>query len=40
MKVEIENIDNKKQLFWRPIYEVIEDSYFDETKLFPKKCLN
>ena len=25
----------KKQPFWKPIYEVIENSYFEETKLFP-----
>ena len=36
MNVEIENIFSKKQPFWRPIYEVIEYSYFEETKLFPK----
>ena len=30
-----ENISSKKQQFWRPIYEVIENSYFEETKLFP-----
>ena len=26
---------SRKQPFWRPIYEVIENSYFEETKLFP-----
>ena len=35
MNLDIENIANKKQPFWRPIYEVIENSYFEETKLFP-----
>ena len=32
MNVDIDNIASKKQLFWRPIYEVIENSYFEETK--------
>ena len=30
----------KKQPFWIPIYEVIEYSYFEETKLFPTIVLN
>ena len=25
---------------WRPIYEVIENQYFEATKLFPKKVLD
>ena len=40
MDVEIENIASKKYPFWRPIYEVIENSYFEETKLFPTTFLN
>ena len=40
MNVDIENIVSKKQQFWRPIYEVIEDSYFEETKLFLTNVLN
>ena len=40
MNVEIENIASKKQPFWRSIYEVIENSYFEETKLFPTTFLN
>ena len=40
MKVDIQNIASKKQPFWRPIYEVIENSYFEETKLFPTIFLN
>ena len=40
MKLDIENISSKKQSFWRPIYEVIENSYFEETKLFPTKIFN
>ena len=36
----IEIIASKKQSFWRPIYEVIENSYFEETKLFPTTFLN
>ena len=35
MNVDIENIASKKQQFWRPIYKVIENLYFEETKLFP-----
>ena len=35
MNVDIENSASKKQSFWRPIYEVIENSYFEETRLFP-----
>ena len=40
MNVDIENIASKKQLFWTPIYEVIENSSFEETKLFPTTFLN
>ena len=29
MNVDIENIASKKQPFWRSIYEVIDDSYFE-----------
>ena len=36
----IENIASKKRTFWRPIYKVIENSYFEATKLFPTKNLN
>ena len=35
LSIDIVNIASKKQPFWRPIYEVIENSYFEETKLFP-----
>ena len=35
INVDIENIVNKKQPFRRSIYEVIENSYYEETKLFP-----
>ena len=35
MNVDIGNIASKKQPFGRPINEVIENSYFEETKLFP-----
>ena len=35
INVDIENIACKKQPFWRPIYEVVDKSYFEETKLFP-----
>ena len=30
----------KKQPFWRPIYEVIKNSYFAATKLFPTEFLD
>ena len=29
-----------KKPFWRPIYEVIENSYIEATKLFPTTFLN
>ena len=44
MNVGIENIASKKQPFWRPIYEVLENSYLEATKLFPTRlsdeCIN
>ena len=40
MNVDVENIASKKQPFCRPIYEVIENSYFVATKLFPTKHLD
>ena len=44
MNVYIENTSSLKTLFWRSIYEVIDDSYFGVTKLFPttflKQCRN
>ena len=40
INVYIENIASKKQTFWRPICEVIENSYFEETKLFPTIFFN
>ena len=36
MNVDIENIASKNQPFWRPIYEVIDDSYFGLVNLFQK----
>ena len=43
MNVDIEIIASKK-IFWRSIYEVIDDSFFEEIKLFPtmflKQCRN
>ena len=35
MNVDIKKISSKKQPFWILIYEVLENSYFEETKLFP-----
>ena len=40
LNVDIEHISSKKEPFWRPIYEVIDNSYFEETKLFPTAFLN
>ena len=40
MDVDIENIFSKKQPFWISIYEVIDYSFFEETKLFPTKFVN
>ena len=40
MNLDIEKISSTKQPFWRPIYEVIDDSYSGEVKLFPKRFLN
>ena len=33
--VDVENIGSKKQKKWGPIYEVIDNSFFAATKLFP-----
>ena len=40
MNLDIENVSSLKKPFWRPIYEVIENSYFEEAKLFPTNVLN
>ena len=40
MNVDVENISSFLKTFWRPIYEVIENSYFLATKLFPTKQLD
>ena len=40
MNVYIENIASKKYPFWRSVYEVIKNSYFEKTKLFPTTFLN
>ena len=34
MNVDVENISNNNNNNWRPIYEVIDDSFFVATKLF------
>ena len=34
MNVDIGNIASKKQLFWRPIYEVTENSYLKKQNYF------
>ena len=36
MSVDIKSIASIKQKFWRSIYEVIDDSYFEVVKLFQK----
>ena len=33
--VDIEKITSTNKQFWWPIYEVTENSYFEEIKLFP-----
>ena len=38
--VDVGNIASKNQLFWRPIYEVIENSYFEAAKLSQTKKLD
>ena len=40
MDVDIENIASTRKPFWRSIYEVIDDSYCEVAKLFPKNVLN
>ena len=40
MNADVENIASKKQQFWRPIYEVVDNSYFEATKLFPTNVLD
>ena len=40
MNVDVENIFNKKQKIWRPKYEVIDNSYFVATKIFPTELLD
>ena len=40
MSVDIKNIASKKQPFWWATYEVIENSYIEEIKLFPTIFLN
>ena len=39
MNVYIETSPVKTNKFWRPIYEVTENSYFEEKRLFPTKVL-
>ena len=40
MNVDIENMASKKQPIWRPVYEVIDYSYFRVTTLFPTTYSN
>ena len=40
VNVGIENVSSKKQPSWRPIYEVIDNSYFVETKFFSTEFLD
>ena len=40
MNVDVKNIASKKQKNWIPIYEVIDHSYFEATKLFPTQSLD
>ena len=39
INVETEKVASKKRPFWRSIYEVIDDSYFEEKKIFPTTFL-
>ena len=34
MNVDVENISSKKQMCWGPIYEVIDNSYFQQKNYF------
>ena len=36
MNVDIKNIASKKEPFWRSIYEVIDDLYFEVVNCFQK----
>ena len=40
INVDVENIASKNLSFWRPIDEVIENSYFEATNLLPAKDLD
>ena len=35
-KIDVENIDKNKNTIWRPIYEVIDAPFFEETEKFPQ----
>ena len=37
MKVDVENISKNKKIIWRPIYEVINAPFVEETKMVPPK---
>ena len=39
INVDVENIANNNKN-WRPIYEVIDDSFFAATKIFPTEFLD
>ena len=40
INVDVQNISSKMNKFWRPIYEVIENSYFEARKIFPTRFLD
>ena len=40
LKVDVKNIAKNKTTTWRPIYEVIDTSFFEETNIFTQALLD
>ena len=40
LKIYVENIDKNIKTAWRPIYEVIDAPFFEETNIFPQDILD
>ena len=36
LKVDVKNISKNKKSIWRPTYEVIDVTFFEETDIFPQ----